>query len=61
MDPVPTHYVDRDGAALAYQVVGEGPVDVVNVLELVFHTDLCWTDPDIHYVFERGATGIRPI
>ena len=59
MDPVPTHYVDREGAALAYQVVGEGPVDVVNVLELVFHTDLCWTDPDIHYVFERGASYSR--
>jgi class 3 adenylate cyclase/pimeloyl-ACP methyl ester carboxylesterase len=59
MDPVPTHYIDRDGAALAYQVVGEGPVDVVNVMELVFHNDLCWTDPDIHHVFERGASYSR--
>ncbi len=24
MDPVPTHYVDRDGAAMAYQVIGDG-------------------------------------
>ena len=59
MDPVPTQYIDRDGAALAYQVVGEGPVDVVNVLEIVFHNDLCWTDPDIHHVFERGASYSR--
>ena len=29
MDPVPTQYVDRDGAAMAYQVVGDGPVDDV--------------------------------
>ena len=59
MDPVPTHYIDRDGAALAYQVVGEGPVDVVNVMEIVFHADLCWTDPDIHHLFERGASYSR--
>jgi class 3 adenylate cyclase/pimeloyl-ACP methyl ester carboxylesterase len=61
MDPVPTHYIDRDGAALAYQVVGEGPVDVVNFMELVFHNDLCWTDPDLHHVFERGATYSRTV
>ena len=61
MDPVPTHYIDRDGAALAYQVVGEGPVDVVYVLELVLHLDLCWTDPDIHHNFERAAGYSRTI
>ncbi len=59
MDPVPTHYLDRDGAALAYQVVGEGPVDVLSVMEIVFHADLCWTDPDIHHLFERGASYSR--
>jgi class 3 adenylate cyclase/pimeloyl-ACP methyl ester carboxylesterase len=61
MDPVPTHYIDRDGAALAYQVVGEGPVDVVNFMEMVFHNDLCWTDPDLHHIFERGATYSRTV
>jgi class 3 adenylate cyclase/pimeloyl-ACP methyl ester carboxylesterase len=61
MDPVPTHYIDRDGAAMAYQVVGDGPVDVVNFMELVFHNDLCWTDPDFHHVFERGATYSRTV
>lgn len=59
MDPVPTHYLDRDGAALAYQVVGDGPVDVLSVMEIVFHADLCWTDPDIHHLFERGASYSR--
>ena len=61
MDPVPTHYIDRDGAALAYQVVGEGPVDVVNFVELVLHLDLCWTDPDIHHNFERVAGYSRTV
>ena len=61
MDPVPTRYIDRDGAALAYQVVGEGPVAVVVFLELGQHLDLCWTDPDIHHVFERGASYSRTV
>ena len=55
MDPAPTHYLDRDGAALAYQVVGEGPVDVVAAYEIGMHLDLCWTDPDIHRNYERLA------
>jgi hypothetical protein len=45
MEPVPTHYIDRDGAALAYQVVGDGPADIVAVYESGMHLDLCWTDP----------------
>lgn len=61
MDPVPTHYLDRDGAALAYQVVGTGPVDVVVFLEVGMHLDLCWTDPDIHHIFERSAGYSRTV
>lgn len=48
MDPVSTRYVDREGSALAYQVVGDGPVDVVNVFEMILHLDLAWMDPDLH-------------
>ena len=62
MDPVPTQYIHRDGAALAYQVIGDGPVDVVNFWEMFQHLDLCWTDPDTHhYLFERGAGFSRAI
>ena len=59
MDPVPTQYIDRDGAAFAFQVVGDGPVDVVNFLELVQHLDLAWTNPDLHHNFEHSATYSR--
>ncbi len=55
MDPPPTQYVERDGAALAYQVIGDGPVNVVIHLEIVQHLDLCWTDPHVHHNFERVA------
>ena len=55
MDPAPTQYVDRDGAQLAYQVLGNGPVSLVIHLEIVQHLDLCWTDPHVHRNFERVA------
>lgn len=61
MDPVPTRYIDRDGAALAFQVVGDGPVDVVVHFELGQHLDLCWTDPDIHHLYGRGANYARTV
>jgi class 3 adenylate cyclase/pimeloyl-ACP methyl ester carboxylesterase len=56
MDPVPTRYIDRDGAALAYQVIGDGPHNLVSFFEIVLHLDLCWMDPDLHHNLER-ATG----
>jgi class 3 adenylate cyclase/pimeloyl-ACP methyl ester carboxylesterase len=59
MDPVATQYIDRDGAALAYQVVGVGTADVVFFGEIFQHLDLAWTDPDLHHVFEHLATYSR--
>jgi class 3 adenylate cyclase/pimeloyl-ACP methyl ester carboxylesterase len=59
MDPVETQYVDRDGAALAYQVVGDGPIDTVNFFELILHLDLAWMDPDLHHNLERHASVAR--
>ncbi|MEO6472239.1 MAG: hypothetical protein ABIR57_09905 [Aeromicrobium sp.] len=61
MDPVATHYIDRDGAALAYQVVGDGPFDVVHFYEAFQHLDLQLTDPDINYNVERMARFLRTV
>jgi class 3 adenylate cyclase/pimeloyl-ACP methyl ester carboxylesterase len=56
MDPATTRYIDRDGAALAYQVVGEGqPVAAVACMETIQHLDLTWMDPDQHHNIERSA------
>ncbi|MFC4606184.1 adenylate/guanylate cyclase domain-containing protein [Rhodococcus kronopolitis] len=55
MDPPGTRYVQCEGRSLAYQVVGEGGADVVVFLEIGLHPDLMWTDPHIHYLFERAA------
>jgi class 3 adenylate cyclase/pimeloyl-ACP methyl ester carboxylesterase len=61
VDPVPTEYIDRDGAALAYQVVGSGPTNVVMIGELTSHLDMLWTDPHFHRFFERLASFSRCI
>jgi class 3 adenylate cyclase len=61
VDPAPTRYVDRDGAALAYQVIGDGPINLVVHLEIVQHLDLCWTDPHVHRNFERVASFGRAV
>jgi class 3 adenylate cyclase/pimeloyl-ACP methyl ester carboxylesterase len=59
MEPSPTHYVDCDGRALAYQVVGDGHANLVLAYELMMHLDLAWTDPDIHRNYERGSQFAR--
>jgi class 3 adenylate cyclase/pimeloyl-ACP methyl ester carboxylesterase len=61
MDPPPTQYVDREGAALAYQVVGGGPVEFVHFFEVSQHLDLMWTDPDIHHNFEHVSRAARNV
>jgi class 3 adenylate cyclase len=52
-------YLERDGALLAYQLVGDGPADVLFIGEAASHFDLCWTDPHLHALYERGATFSR--
>lgn len=61
MDPAPTQYIDRDGAALAFQVIGDGPVDIVHFYECFQHLDLQLTDPDINYNVERMARFARTV
>lgn len=61
MDPAPTQYIGRDGAAMAYQVIGDGPHDVVHFFELFQHLDLQLTDPDMNHNFERMARFSRTV
>ena len=41
MEPV-THYAQSGDVSIAYQVVGDGPIDVVNVPGFVSHVELGW-------------------
>jgi class 3 adenylate cyclase/alpha-beta hydrolase superfamily lysophospholipase len=55
MEPPQTRYVDVGGAEVAYQVVGEGPPDVVYVAGFS-HVDLRWDDPVFGAFYERLAS-----
>lgn len=49
----PTEYAESDGASIAYQVVGDGPIDVVLVLGFATHVELQWEAPPFARFFER--------
>jgi pimeloyl-ACP methyl ester carboxylesterase len=55
MDRPETRYVDVGGAEVAYQVVGQGPPDVVWVAGFG-HIDLVWEDPVFAAFLERLAS-----
>ena len=59
MDAPEARYLERDGALLAYQVVGNGAANVLTVGEMAQHWDLAWTDPHLHDLYERGAVFSR--
>ena len=45
MAPPETRYARNGDVRIAYQVAGEGPLDVIMVPGLVSHLDLTWEDP----------------
>jgi len=56
-----TRYAQRGDVNIAYQVVGDGPVDLVFVNGLVAHMDLMWAEPEATAMLERLATFSRLI
>ena len=60
LDAVPeTSYAKCGDLSLAYQVFGDGPVELVFVGSFVTHVELAWTVPEIVAFFERLATFCR--
>ena len=55
-----TRYVDVAGAEVAYQVVGQGPPDVVHVAGTT-HVDFVWEDPVFAAFLQRLASFRRLI
>lgn len=49
-------YVDNGGLQIAYQVVGEGPIDIVFALDWATHLDLIWEDPRTERFLRRFTT-----
>ena len=54
-----TAYASCGGLNLAYQVFGDGPIDLVFVGSFVSHVELMWTVPEIVAFMERLATFSR--
>lgn len=59
MDPPETRYVDSGGVKIAYQVIGDGPIDLVVVPGFVSNLDMQWTDPEVTRFNERLASFAR--
>jgi class 3 adenylate cyclase len=55
-----TRYATRsDGVNIAYQVLGEGPLNIVFCAGFVSHLDLQWANPGITHFFRRLASFSR--
>ncbi len=56
-----TRYVTSGDANIAYQVVGEGPIDIVFVMGWVSHLEYFWAEPRFAAFLERLASFSRLI
>ena len=56
-----TQYVRSGDVHIAYQVVGQGPLDIVYVPGWLSHVELSWELPDLALGFERLASFARLI
>jgi len=61
VQPPRTQYAERDGISIAYQVVGDGPVDLLMSPGFVSHLDLQWTEPAMARFLGRLASFARLI
>src|SRR5438034_7245521 len=59
--PPQTRYAASGDVNIAYQVVGDGPIDLVFVPGFVSHLDLQWADPRIARFLEKLASFARLI
>jgi pimeloyl-ACP methyl ester carboxylesterase len=53
MSPPPTQYAKSGDTSIAYQVVGDGPIDLVLVLGFATHIELQWEGPPFARFCER--------
>ncbi|MBB4259909.1 MULTISPECIES: adenylate/guanylate cyclase domain-containing protein [unclassified Bradyrhizobium] len=56
-----THYVKSDDVHIAYQVIGDGPRDLLFVPGFVSNVEALWQSPGRAYFFRRLATFARVI
>ena len=59
MNPPETKYARSGDLSIAYQVVGDGPIDLIHIPGLVSHLDLAWTNPQYERFMERLSSFAR--
>src|SRR4030067_425048 len=59
--PTQTRYAKSGDVHIAYQVVGDGPFDLVFVPGFVSHLECAWEEPGLARFFERLASFSRLI
>ena len=56
-----TRYARKGDISIAYQVVGDGPIDIVLSSGIVSHMALMWSDPQANAMFRRVTSFCRLI
>jgi class 3 adenylate cyclase len=56
-----THYAKKGDISIAYQVVGDGPIDLVFSSGIVSHMALLWSDPEANAMLRRITSFARLI
>ncbi len=56
-----TRYAKSDGVNIAYQVTGDGPLDLVMVMGFISHLELDWEEPRAAHFIERLSSFARLI
>lgn len=56
-----TRFTRHGGAALAYQVLGAGPIDLVFIPGFTGHLEIRWEDPALSHLYQRLAASCRLI
>jgi pimeloyl-ACP methyl ester carboxylesterase/class 3 adenylate cyclase len=59
--PPPTQYAQSGDISIAYQVTGEGPIDLIVTPGFVSHLDCSWEEPSFARCLERMASFCRLI
>ena len=61
MNPPDTKYTKVGDSYVAYQVLGDGPLDLLVMTGLVSHVDMRWEYPPLRHIFERLSSFSRLI
>lgn len=61
VERTPIRYASNEGVSIAYQVVGNGPVDLLFIPGFVSHLEISWEDPGYTAFFETLGRRARVI